>query len=111
MAAESFENLRVYWAEEDLSDLVTDIISGWDSFTKETIGKQLVRSADSIGATIAESSGRGSYLDNKRFIKIARASLYETKHFLRRVHKRKLLAPMLNAYLKSIGQTKATNDQ
>ena len=79
---------------------------------------QLVRAADSIGANIAEGSGRGTFLDNRRFVRMARGSLNKTKHWLRRSHKRNLLtaeqtaglkpmidelAPMLNAYLNSIG--------
>ena len=82
-----------------------------------TLGKQIIRSADSIGANIAEGVGRGSYQDNRHFVKIARGSLYETQHWLRRAYNRKLLtdeqidvlkliinelAPQLNAYLKSI---------
>ena len=63
----------------------------WDYFAKDTVGKQLVRAADSIGANIAEGSGRGRYLDNKRFVRIARGSLNETKHWLRRAYKRTLL--------------------
>jgi four helix bundle protein len=86
------------------------------------VGKQLVRAADSIGANIAEGAGRGRFLDNRRLVRIARGSLNETKHWLRRSHKRKLLtaaqtaelkpiieelAPMLNAYLNSIGAIRA----
>jgi len=119
-----FEELRVYQMSEKLSDAVWQIVATWDFFAKDTVGKQLVRAADSIGANIAEGSGRGSYQDNRRFVKIARGSLYETRHFLRRAHKRSLLsagqtdslkpildefAPALNAYLNSIGPT--TNDQ
>ncbi len=78
-----------------------------------------MRSADSIGANIAEGTGRQNFQDNKRFVKIARGSLNETQHFLRRAFKRNLLppadvkklkplvdnlAPQLNAYLKSIGR-------
>lgn len=97
----------------------------WNHFQMETAGTQLVRAADSIGANIAEGAGRGSYKDNKKFILIARGSLYETKHFSRRAYKRKLLtqtqtdalakitdelSPRLNAYLKSIGKTKTATD-
>ena len=115
-----FEDLRVYQMAEQLSDEIWDVVSGWDSFSKDTVGKQLVRAADSVGANIAEGAGRGSYQDNRRLIRIARGSLYETRHFLRRAHKRNLLAtaqtafikplvaelnPTLNAYLNSIGAT------
>ncbi len=115
-----FEDLRVYQMAEQLSDEIWDVVSAWDSFSKDTVGKQLVRAADSVGANIAEGAGRGSYQDNRRFIRIARGSLYETRHFLRRAHKRNLLAtaqtdfikplvaeltPTLNAYLNSIGAT------
>ncbi|MEI6149799.1 MAG: four helix bundle protein [bacterium] len=118
MARSDFENLRVYQLAEQLSDAIWDIVMKWDSFAKDTIGTQLVRAADSIGANVAEGSGRGSYQDNRRFVRIARGSLKETQHFLRRAYKRNLLtdtnitrlkpitdelAPKLNAYLKSIG--------
>ncbi len=119
MAHEPFENLRVYRMAEELADAVWDVITGWDGLARDTVGKQLVRAADSVGANIAEGAGRGSFQDNKRFIKIARGSLNEARHFLRRAHKRKLLASedtkrlkalvdalprTLNAYLKSVGR-------
>jgi four helix bundle protein len=114
-----FENLLVYQLSEQLADEVWSIVDGWNNFAKDTIGKQLVRSADSIGANVAEGTGRGRFEDNKRFVRIARGSLNETKHWLRRAFKRGLLddrhistlkpimdelAPRLNAYLKSIGR-------
>ena len=132
MSSRPFEELRVYQAAETISDLIWEIVSRWDYLAKDTVGKQMVRSADSIGANIAEGSGRGSFQDNRRFVKIARGSLYETRHWLRRAYSRKLLtgedvdklkplldqlAPQLNAYLKSIGPVAPqenppmTNDQ
>jgi four helix bundle protein len=42
---------------------------------------------DRIGADIAE--GRQSYADNRRFIRTARGSLNEARHFLRCAQKRK----------------------
>jgi four helix bundle protein len=52
---------------------------------------QIVRSADSVGANIAEGSGRYSYQDNQCFVKIARGSLNETIHWLRLDGARNLL--------------------
>ncbi|WP_392535896.1 four helix bundle protein [Nostoc sp. C117] len=93
------------------------IVQKWDYFAKDTIGKQIVKSADSIGANIAEGNGRYNLQDNQRFIKIARGSLNETRHWLRLAYKRKLLtqeqihiikpiidglSPKLNAYLNSL---------
>jgi four helix bundle protein len=118
MAKSDFEKLKVYQMSEILADEIWDVVLGWDRFAKDTVGSQIVRAADSIGANIAEGSGRVSFQDNRRFIRIARGSLKETQHFLRRAYKRKLLddgqvntikplvdnlAPMLNAYLRSIG--------
>src|SRR6476660_3684449 len=119
MAKSNFENLKVYQMSEDLADEIWDVVLGWDRFARDTVGGQIVRAADSIGANTAEGSGRGSFQDNRRFIRIARGSLKETQHFLRRAYKRKLLeekhiikikpltdnlAPMLNGYLRSIGR-------
>ncbi len=119
MATVSFHDLKVYQLAEQLCDAVWDIVRTWPPLARDTVGKQIVRSADSIGANIAEGSGRGSYADNKRFVRIARGSLYETKHWLRRAYTRKLLTPeqtvslrplvdrlgpILNSYLRSIGK-------
>ena len=87
----NFENLEVYKLSEKLSDLVWDIAIKWNYFAKDTVGKQLVKAVDSIGANIAEGSGRGSYSDNKRFVKIARGSLFESKHWLNKAFKRELI--------------------
>jgi len=126
MTRTNFENLQVYQLSEKLADQIWDIVIKWDYFAKDTVGKQIVKSADSIGANIAEGTGRGSFQDNKRFVKIARGSLNETKHWLRRAFKRSLLndmevenlkkiinelAPRLNAYLKSIGKIPKNNGQ
>jgi four helix bundle protein len=51
---ESFEDLDVYRLAEDLGDRIWDIVIGWPDFARNTLGYQLVKAADSIGANIAE---------------------------------------------------------
>jgi four helix bundle protein len=123
MGKSDFENLRVFQMAERLADEVWEVVKSWDGFAKRTVGQQIVRAADSVGANIAEGAGRGSYADNRRFVRIARGSLYEVKFFLRRAYRRGLLtdvqakslrplvddlAPMLNAYLRSLSR-RSTN--
>ena len=50
MVRTGFENLRVYQLAEEIEDLVWEVVFKWDRFPRNTIGKQLVDSADSIGA-------------------------------------------------------------
>ena len=117
MERTNFEKLQVYQLSEKLADNVWNIVITWDSFAKDTVGKQIVRAADSIGANISEGSGRGSPQDNRRFVRIARGSLCKTIHWLRRSYLRRLLtqpevkklrllvgelAPTLNAFLRSV---------
>ena len=125
MSASNFEKLRVYQLSEKLADSVWDIVWRWKPFAKDTVGKQLVQASDSIGANIAEGVGRGTFPDTRRFIRIARGSLHETQHWLRRAWRRNLLtadqvqelkplvdelAPKLNAFLKSIGRVGPATD-
>jgi four helix bundle protein len=63
-----FQELRVYQLSEKLADDIWKIVKEWESLPQNTIGKQIIRSADSIGANIAEGVGRGSYVENWRFI-------------------------------------------
>jgi len=126
MSASNFEKLRVYQLSEQLADDVWVIVMAWKPFAKDTVGKQLVRAADSVGANIAEGVGRGAFPDTRRFVRIARGSLHETQHWLRRAYRRKLLtdaqvgalkpvvdelAPKLNAFLNSIGRVGPATDR
>jgi four helix bundle protein len=119
MGTMGFEDLDVYRLSENLADSIWDFVMEWDTFAKNAVGWQLVRAADSIGANIAEGSGRGTYKDNQHFARIGRGSLNETRHFLRRAFRRRLLTaaqighltpmvqelgPRLNAYIRSIGE-------
>jgi four helix bundle protein len=122
MPKTNFENLKVYQLAEKLADEIWNIVIKWDHLAKNTVGQQIVKSADGIGSCIAEGSGRGTAQDNRRFIGIARGSLYETTHWLRRAFRRKLLTttqtdnlrkimddltPALNGYWRSVSSAAA----
>ena len=116
-----FQDLDIYRLAEKLADVIWKIVTGWQTLEKDTLGKQIIRAVDSIGANITEGMGRGSFQDNRRFVYIARGSLYETQHWLRHAYRRELLtveqtntihpiiaelSPKLNAYLNSITNNK-----
>jgi len=52
------DTLGVYTLAEEFSNDIWFIVDKWTYFQKDTVGKQLVRSADSISANIAEGYGR-----------------------------------------------------
>jgi four helix bundle protein len=116
-ARPDFENLEVYRLAENLANQIWRLVRYWDHFSKETMGRQIVRAADSVCANIAEGRGRYHFKDHQRYIRVARGSLYETVSWLRLAYARHLLTheqsnqlkpvleqllPKLNAYLKSL---------
>jgi four helix bundle protein len=111
------QDLEVYRLAEDLSDRVWKLVATWKGFDRETVGKQMVRAADSIGANLAEGYGRYSFRENIHFCYYARGSYYELLFWLRRSSCRSLspqmedgtlhecamdFGRMLNAYIRSI---------
>lgn len=88
-----YRRLRIYDQAGRIGDEVWSLVSMWDYFAKDTIGKQLVRAADSIAANLAEGSGRGTNPEILRFARIARGSLCETQHWVTRASQRKRIEP------------------
>ena len=93
----------------------TTLISGTKRFIN-TVGSQIIRSSDSIAANIAEGYGRYNPADRKKFYLYSRGSLEETKSWLRKLIRRKILSesnateyqaivekfgPKLNAFINS----------
>ena len=115
------EDLDVYQMAEELADKVWNICIAWDYFAKDTIGKQLVRAADSISANLAEGHGRYHFKDRLNFCYYARGSLEETKSWLFKAMRRRLISSdnnginqiieilpkKLNAYIGSIKKAHA----
>lgn len=86
------EDLDIYQMAEELADIVWNICIGWDYFAKDTIGKQLVRAADSISANLAEGHGRYHFKDRLNFCYYARGSLEEAKSWLFKAMRRRLIS-------------------
>ena len=64
LALNDIESYRIAF---HLSNRVWETIIAWDSFTKDTVGKQFVRAVDSISANIAEGFGRYGKKDKIKF--------------------------------------------
>jgi four helix bundle protein len=85
-------NIEVFILSENISNKVWDIVKGWNYIERDTIGKQLVSSVDSISANIAECHGRYPYKDKQKFGYYARGSFEETKSWIRKCYQRNLLS-------------------
>ncbi|MBU1660038.1 MAG: four helix bundle protein [Chloroflexi bacterium] len=117
MMATSLEELDVLNAVEVIADDIWKQVTKWNTFERDTVGGQLARAVDSIGANIAESFGRYHFGEKLRFLYYARGSLYETKYWINRCSARGLfpetqakdyatqlttIARQLNSFAKSI---------
>src|ERR1700761_8824932 len=115
------EELEIYNLSESFADEIWFMVIEWEYFAKDTIGKQIARSADSIGANIAEGFGRYHYKENKNFCYFSRGSIIETKSWLKKTKTRNLIDEQtyqnllqkletihhkLNIYIKFIGKGK-----
>lgn len=120
----TLEKLQVYNEAEAFSDEIWSLVNSWKLFDKDTIGKQLVRAADSISVNIAEGYGRFFYRESKQFYFYARGSILETKSWIGKCKRRNLLPEdtyeewiktlekihvKLNAYIKFISQSAKHN--
>jgi len=118
------EDLEIYNLSEAFADKIWFLAIKWDFLAKDTIGKQTVRSSDSIGANIAEGFGRYHYKENKNFCYFSRGSIIETKGWLKKAKTRALITEeeyhlllsqletihiKLNIYIKLIGKVTKTN--
>jgi four helix bundle protein len=102
-----FRRLGAYQATARLSDDLYRAVAGWRSLDQWSVGVQLLRAVDSIGANIAEGGGRFNAADRRRFFVIARGSLFETEHWLARAEARGLLTPDYSARLDEIARALA----
>jgi len=87
----SLNDIEAYKIAFNLSNLVWDIILKWDYFAKDTVGKQFVRSVDSISANIAEGFGRYHKKDKIKFYRYSYGSLFESLDWIEKSKTRNLV--------------------
>ncbi len=114
----SINDLEIYREAMSLGEEIWSLVLGWDYLAKDTLGKQLIRSADSIAANISEGYGRYHFKENQKFCFYSRGSLLETQTWIEKAVHRNLiekekgrvlyvqleqLKRRLNSYISSIG--------
>jgi four helix bundle protein len=114
----TLDDFKVYALAMELGEDVWNEVSKWNSFEKDTVGRQLVRASDSVAANLSEGLGRFHFKEAKNFSYYSRGSLFETKTWLTKAVNRNLISAvqfkgfqekidligrMLNSYINSIG--------
>ena len=120
----SLNDLEIYREAMDIGEVIWSIVLGWDFFAKDTIGKQVVRSADSIAANLSEGYGRFHFKENQKFCYYSRGSAEETQTWIEKAARRNLVEretarvlydrvetykKRLNAYIRSIGPSDSSS--
>jgi four helix bundle protein len=100
----NFRSLAAYQRSRSLGDDLHALVVRWPAFERDSVGIQLVRSADSISANIAEAAGRWTAADKRRFLLIARGSLYETEHWIDCAQARGLIKTDLSERIAAIAR-------
>lgn len=113
------EELVIYQTSNELADKIWKLIVNWDSFSKDSIGKELIMAVDMVSTNIAVGFGRYSKHDTKAYAYFSRGSLFATKVWLTKANNRNLvniddfdmlisdidiLETKLNNYIKSISR-------
>lgn len=116
----AINDLEIYREAMEIGEEIWMLASGWDFFAKDTVGKQIVRSADSIAANLSEGYGRYHFKENQKFCYYSRGSAEETQTWLEKAARRDLVGrevarqlydrletykTRLNAYIRSIGSS------
>jgi hypothetical protein len=83
------EDLEVYNLAESFGDEIWFLVIEWDYFLKDTVGKQMCRSADSIGANIAEGFGRYHFKETKLLL-FQQGLYYRNKKLAQKIENAKI---------------------
>lgn len=120
----ALNELEIYREAMEIGEEIWSMVTKWDFFAKDTVGKQIVRSADSIAANLAEGYGRFHFKENQKFCYYSRGSAEEAQTWLEKAVRRDLvqreaartlydrietLKKRINAYIHSIGRDSSSS--
>ncbi len=87
-------DLEIYRESMEIGEVIWSMVQSWDFFAKDTVGKQLVRSAEET-QTWLEKAARRDLIDRE----VARALYERIENYKKR----------LNAYIRTIGASDASS--
>ena len=99
---ESWKDLLVWQKAHSAALEVYRITKAFPADERFRLTDQLCRAAASIPTNIAEGKGRGSLLEFRQFLIIARGSIEETRYLLLLAKDLGLLAPETHASLEAV---------
>ena len=114
----SINDLEIYREAMRIGEAIWCLVAEWPFFAKDTVGRQVVRAADSIAANLSEGYGRYHFKENQKFCYYSRGSAQETQTWIEKSVRRNLIpddaardlyrdldtfTKRLNAYIRSIG--------
>ncbi len=96
------EDLEVFKIFEQIARWAWVEVASWDTFARNTVGSQLIRAVDSIGANIAEGDGRHGDADAVKFFIYARGSAKEARLWIVRAKERNLISEDVETQIEAI---------
>jgi four helix bundle protein len=76
------EQMEFFYRFAAIADWAWHTVQEWSPLARDTVSKQLIRAADSVGANLVEGDGRYTVADGLNFFIIARASARETRYWI-----------------------------
>jgi four helix bundle protein len=100
-----YRDLVAFRQAVELADDMHAAVRRWPPFDRGSIGMQLVRATESVGANIAEAYGRWHRADQRRQLYIARGSINETQYWISRAEAKALLPSGTTDRADELGRT------
>ena len=95
----SLNDVQAYKTAFHLSNYVWGVVVKWDSFAKNTVGKQFVTAVDSVSANLAEGFGRFHKKDKIKFYRYSYGSVKEALDWNEKSKVRSLITPEEYEYI------------